>query len=462
MKRTLNNQFEFNNALITESNLIDCISNTFITSGSGGSGDFTNILNTNLSSGNSKIVVATIGNLNITGDLNSSNILSNQITASNILNTNLTTGTIVTTNLIANGTAYISNIENTNLITTSSISSNRGTISNLNNTSLTSSNIYVSDQISYIANASNPNSYQIKLSGNDIRMIGAEDQSTVRNFVFGSFSANNSANTWFPTATIQTCSRGNVSITNNLSAGSLSSLSGTVSNIVSTNISTGALITNNNTLQSLFVSGNSVLNGFNTFGGLLVTGNSILIGTTTTGTLRASSITTSAGGSITTQVLTVGPGTSSLSAVTATGISATNITSNSGYTGGSLNITGGSTLNNTTISNLSLGNNGIFNEVSKTYTNNATTLMATFGSTVFRGVEILASNRIITSTNPRTAIYTVYGYYDNNSWSISESRVGNNYGTFSITSSGNLSFTSTNEADFISGTMKFRQTFISI
>lgn len=109
-----------------------------------------------------------------------------------------------------------------------------------------------------------------------------------------------------------------IDVTNDVTASSIYSAISTIANLVSTNLSTSTL---------------------------RVAGNSVLSGTVTTGTLRSASISTSAGGGISTQTLSVGPGVSSLSIVTATGV----ISNFSSASNGSHSLLGNTVLNNTTI-----------------------------------------------------------------------------------------------------------------
>jgi hypothetical protein len=190
------------------------------------------------------------------------------------------------------------------------------------------------------------------------------------------------------------------------------------------------LITGSSTIGSLFVSNTSILNGGATLGSLYVSSGSVLNG------------------------------------VSISNLNATNITSSS------LKVTGSSVLSGVSASSLVINSVDItpsandFLERSFAAANNTISFTNITGfafSATTRSFEALCSVTIIATLN-RYTHFTIRGVNKNGSWVINTQFIGdNNSGiTFTINSSGQVQYTSSNVAGFVSDTMKFRAITLTV
>ena len=223
----------------------------------------------------------TLGGLAVTGNsiFNGFNTLGGlAVTGNSIFNGfNTLGGLAVTGNSILNGVNTLGSVAITN-----NLICNRSTISTINTNFITTSNIYVTEQLSFFEAAlTNPDSYQMGLSGVDIRVIGAYDQDTVRSYDFGSYDGDNSANSWSSTLLVQTCSRGNIFVKNNLSSGSLTTSLATITNLKTSSVDIyGVTSSVSPYTGALHVAGGTGIEGnLNVLGDTTITGNLNVYGT---------------------------------------------------------------------------------------------------------------------------------------------------------------------------------------
>jgi hypothetical protein len=258
-----------------------------------------------------------------------------------------------------------------------------------------------------------------------------------------------------------------------------------ISNLTATSNTLGSvLITGSSTVGSLFVSSSSILNGGATLGSLYVSSGSVLNGvsisnlTATSNTLGSVLITGSStigslfvsntsilNGGATLGSLYVSSG-SVLNGVSISNLNATNITSSS------LKVTGSSVLSGVSASSLVINSVDItpsandFLERSFAAANNTISFTNITGfafSATTRSFEALCSVTIIATLN-RYTHFTIRGVNKNGSWVINTQFIGdNNSGiTFTINSSGQVQYTSSNVAGFVSDTMKFRAITLTV
>ena len=223
------------------------------------------------------------------------------------------------------------------------------------------------------------------------------------------------------------------------------------------------------TSGSLNITGNSILNGFVTAGSLNVTGDSILNGNVTVGSLF-----------ITGSSLINGNVNVSGSSIINVGITSgsINITGdsilNGNVTTGALTVTGASQLNTLAVTNQatigslmvntvnltpSLGDlyvEQIFNASNNVSTPTDVTGFA-FSNSVVRSFEAIVSVSVIATTN-QYAMFKLLGIQKASNWYINVSYVGDSVTgiSFSITSSGQIQYTSMNLPGFVSSTLKYR------
>ena len=204
------------------------------------------------------------------------------------------------------------------------------------------------------------------------------------------------------------------------------------------------MITGSSLLQgSLTVSGASVLNAGLTAGSLMITGSSLLQGSLTV-----------SGASVFNAGLTAG-------SLMITG---------SSLLQGSLTVSGGSIFTSMTSNSLmvntvdmtpSLGD--IFKETSFDAANNqsvaANVTGFAFANATVRAFDAIVSVTILTTgnANNKYAYHNLKGVQKGSNWVLNSSLVGDITGiVFSIDNSGQLKYTSTNTANFVSSTIKFR------
>jgi hypothetical protein len=197
---------------------------------------------------------------------------------------------------------------------------------------------------------------------------------------------------------------------------------------------------------SLNVTGESTLHGAVTAGALAVTGASLLFLGASAGSLNVTGESTLHG------------------AVTAGGLAVTGASyfnSNVLITGGNLTVTSGSIVFNTVDVSPSMAD--IIKERSATIGNNiaaATNVHTfTFDSAVARAFDAVVSVTILTEGDVanKYAYYNLKGIQKLGTWVLNSSYVGDNTGiTFSVTSAGQIQYTTTNTTSFASGNVKFR------
>ena len=198
---------------------------------------------------------------------------------------------------------------------------------------------------------------------------------------------------------------------------------------------TGDTLLNNTTSASLSVINNTVLNGFVTAGSLNVTGHSILESSVTAGSLFVS------GASL-----------------------MTGITTNTLYVNSQVQFNGTVIINgvDTTPSPGDISREQLFvlqNDMSTP--TNITDLV--FDGIVVRAFEAQVTVNIITSGTDKFAFYTLRGLQKDGTWVLSSSFIGDLTGvTFSITSGGQVQYTSTNVPDYTNSFLTYRATTSSI
>jgi hypothetical protein len=129
-------------------------------------------------------------------------------------------------------------------------------------------------------------------------------------------------------------------------------------------------------------------------------------------------------------------------------------------TGGNLTVTGGSIIFNTVDVSPSMAD--IIKERSATVGNNITAaenvLDFAFSSSVARAFDAVVSVRINGTSGNKFAYYNLKGVQKASTWVLNSSFVGDMTGiTFSITSGGQIQYTTTNAPDYSApGVVKFR------
>lgn len=222
------------------------------------------------------------------------------------------------------------------------------------------------------------------------------------------------------------------------------------------------------TASSLFVSGPVTFSTITT-GGLAVTGASTIAGAVTVGSLFVSggSILNDASmSSLTTGSLTVTNG-STLNTVTANlvTIGSLQVTGSSTFagnmlvTGGNFTVTGGSVIFNTVDVSPSMAD--IIKERSATVANNISSptdvLAFVFSNSIARAFDAVVSVDIQGTSSNKYAYYNLKGVQkDSGNWVLNSSFVGDITGITFSISSGQLQYTTRNKPDFTSGTVKFR------
>lgn len=292
----------------------------------------------------------------------------------------------------------------------------------------------------------------------------------------------------------------------------------TVTNLVVTNLSSGSISLASANFNSINVTGDSTFgnlysSGLVLGGALTVSGGSILSGGLTTGSIEASSISASSIQSTTASILFANITQSATmnniivsgdatfgSAVTIQGAAVLN----GGVTTGSilstaittgailattmastyLNVSSGATFGNNVFmsGNLSVGGDIVFDGVDVTPSagdivrersfsaaNNQTSPVAitdfNFNNTTVRAFDAVVSVSILTTgdLDNKYAFYNLKGMQKNGVWTLNSSFVGDVTGiTFTIDTTGQVNYLSTDVANFISDTMKFRALTTSV
>lgn len=245
----------------------------------------------------------------------------------------------------------------------------------------------------------------------------------------------------------------------------------------------GGIFTNN---VNQFNSGNTV--------GVLIEGSNFYNGNFVTSIITAGSITITGsslfiGGISTSTILSGGSTTGSL--FVTGGSSLNNIVANTILTGG-LVVTGSSLLNNVTISNsviLNITTGNIYATAITTPSININTINFSpsfgdiiieqsflannnqntpanvtgllFSNSIVRSFNAMVSVSILADTN-KYGIYNLIGIQQDSRWILNSTFVGDNTKiVFSITSSGQIQYTSSNLTGYISNTMKFKAQTLS-
>ena len=258
---------------------------------------------------------------------------------------------------------------------------------------------------------------------------------------------------------------------NSLLQGSLT-VSG--ASVFNAGLTTGSIMaTGNSLLQgSLTVSGASVFNAGLTAGSLMITGSSLLQGDVTVSGASVFNAGLTAGSlMITGSSLLQGSLTVSGASVFNAGLTAGSLMiTGSSLLQGSLTVSGGSIFTSMTSNSLmvntvdmtpSLGD--IFKETSFDAANNqsvaANVTGFAFANATVRAFDAIVSVTILTTgnANNKYAYHNLKGVQKGSNWVLNSSLVGDITGiVFSIDNSGQLKYTSTNTANFVSSTIKFR------
>ena len=249
--------------------------------------------------------------------------------------------------------------------------------------------------------------------------------------------------------------------------------------VFSGTITAGALTVTGESIftGTVYATGGIVVSGYSTFANLAVT--DLLVATVTLDNTEIFDATigtlTVTGPSILNNAVTAGAlyvtGESTFSgAVTAGGLAVTGASffnNDMLITGGSLTVTGGSIVFNTVDVSPSMAD--IVKERSATIGNGqisaANIDTFAFDSAVARAFDAVVSVTITTSTTTgnKYAYYNLKGIQKVNTWVLNSSFVGDVTGlTFSISSAGQIQYTSTSVGNFTDGTVKFRALTTSV
>ena len=404
----------------------------------------TNATDTNITSGNINITnLATIINANVTtstiSNLLNTNAVITTSTISNLLNTNTVTINISTGTLFASTgiTAAGARITNAN-VTTSTIATARitsalvalGDSNTIGNIFTTGGNVGI--------NIANP-AYQLDVNGNLHVKTNL--------YVDGLISGGTDTGSTFAYLTLTSTDDAI-----NLSTGSLLTYGGITVQSPTDAISLtngGALLIEGGAAigKRLFV-GNGITSSFdcNTIGSIFTTGGNVGVNTTSpvyqldvAGTLRISSLIVSS----TTDATT----TSSAGVVVSGGMG---ITKNL-IVGGNVNVSG---ISNQFAGSFAAANN-VVSETDITGFLLSNSVFGSFTSSI--------NVKLVTLTQSLNAMYYIEGTQTSSGWIINDSVFGDDIAiTFSITSSGQLQYTSVNQTGWISTTINYQVTGINL
>jgi hypothetical protein len=363
--------------------------------------------------------------------------------------TNATVGNFVATNFSA-GTIGISSADLTDLVATNS------TIDNIITTSVTSSSIFVNGVI----------------TAGGLAVTGSSLFNTI--YVTGGSNLESFLNVTGASILNLGITTGSIYVTGGTNLASTLVVTGASTFVDAVNATSTLNVTGASNLSTLNVTGASIFNLGVTTGSILVTGGAYLASTlvvtgasTFIDVINANSTLNVTGASI----LNLGITTGSIYVTGSSLLNNVDIQGTLTVTGASLlksnlTVTGGSIVFNTVDVSPSMGD--IVKELTATAGNSISSvtdvLGFAFGSGV-RAFDSIVSVSILTTGDVanKYAFYNLKGVHKNGTWTLTSSFVGDITGiTFSITSSGQIQYTTTNTTDFVSNTIKYRALTTSV
>jgi hypothetical protein len=435
-----------------------------------------NIITTNLTTGTIQFTSSTGTNLVLT-NTSTSTLQFTSSTGTNLVLTNTSSGTFSgTTTSVANlysGLGTVSNFVSTN-ISTSTLSGSNSTITNMVQTALSSGTLNVSTGITSAAllvtglissanltstTATLPNFVSTNITAATLQTTTGITTSAL--LATGLISANNLAVTAssIQNAVITSSTVSNTNITN-ISVGTINASTGiTSSNLLVTNLASIAnLAASTSTLPNSILTNTTVTNAVITS----LTGiNVLLTGNLTTGTLTVNSAAALLGNSNTIgNIFTTGGNVGIGTTAPSVGLQInTNTVFNAAVSFGNF-VTGTNfTVANVVTNNVNYGVSNCFSGSFSAINNNPTPTNITGLAFSTSGIQFFRIDMVI------SVLYTGGGYYQTfslegqqtaSAWTLYQSNVGDNTGVgFSITSGGQIQYTTTNISNWISTTFRY-------